>query len=265
MLNPSLVLVALLAVTVESAHGQTPEKGKTWYPKGDDLCAELVIKTLKPGYGQIVTPTRDPAIAKYVEDVNRATGRSDTGGAMLGLLTYCLTHAAERLDHVTAAAVITYVQTRPSDEDKAAAESWHRNTLTQCGSSEECKRLMNKTYDDTLACWDGNPKACNDRYSDYYEVGRWNGRAEGSAQSNSQATLQQCLQDTAARAMKACKETSSCEGRVMMETIRYAQQAGCGYSALQAPQLPQPPQPPPLPTHCMTMPLGGGVSTTSCY
>jgi hypothetical protein len=79
--------------------------GQDWYPKASDLCAEYTIKLGKqdPRFGRLVTPTKDPAIAKYVADFNAATGTNDEGGlALLALVGYCNAHAMTKLGDVTA-------------------------------------------------------------------------------------------------------------------------------------------------------------------
>ncbi len=84
------------------------QAGHDWYPKANDLCSEYVTKMLKPVDGaRLVTPTKDPAIAKYVSNFNAANGTNDKGGlALLALLNYCMAHGAEKLVDVTAQVVI---------------------------------------------------------------------------------------------------------------------------------------------------------------
>src|SRR5882724_10190344 len=85
--------------------GQCLAAGQDWYPKASDLCAEYVMKMLKQDarFGRLVTPTKDPAIAKYVADINAANGTNDNGGvALLGLVAYCNRHAATKLGDITA-------------------------------------------------------------------------------------------------------------------------------------------------------------------
>src|SRR5438552_7618957 len=102
MLKRLLIAVALLCPWV--ALPEVLAAGQDWYLKASDLCAEYTIKLDKqdPRFGRLVTPARDPAIAKYVADFNVATGTNDEGGlALLALVGYCNAHAMTKLGDVT--------------------------------------------------------------------------------------------------------------------------------------------------------------------
>lgn len=267
MLKRFLVAVALSCPWV--ALPEASAAGQNWYPRASDLCAEYVIKVSKsdPRFGKLVTPTKDPAIAKYVADFNAATGASDKGGsALIYLVGYCNTHALTKLGDVTAQMVIANDKanqanspTQPAPADTSALETWYRQTLNTCPSSDdECRRIAKKIYDDSLACYGGDAKACSNWDNNNKERDRWNAEQRNrAAQSNPQNALMQCLQDRAMSVLKSCKQ-KGCTADAAFESIRQVQLAFCGYSAIQPIQSSQPL------TNCFTTPAPGGGWITTC-
>jgi hypothetical protein len=135
----------------------------------------------------------------------------------------------------------------------SALDDWYRKAFENCGSDEDCKRIMKTAYENRVACARGT-KACSDQDSDSIAIERWN--AQKRSQTSSSSTLMGCLQDTADRVVANCKQRAAAKNVPVevecpdgMGIIRVAQQARCGYSAiepdrpitLESPRLPIPP------------------------
>jgi hypothetical protein len=71
------------------------------------ICADGSHMTQHGEGSRLVTPLKDPAIAKYAQDFNRENGTHDKGGlALICLLAYCMSHGATRLAEISADEVI---------------------------------------------------------------------------------------------------------------------------------------------------------------
>jgi hypothetical protein len=216
--------------------------GQDWYPKASDLCAEYTIKLGKqdPRFGRLVTPTKDPAIAKYVADFNAATGTNDEGGlALLALVGYCNAHAMTKLGDVTAKIVREHFAAKqgsmiqPAPAESLTRKAWYEQSLSICASSDECRRMVKKTYDDSVACSAGDRSACSAREGNLAEIERYNAqRRNPAAQAIPQDALMSCLQSTAGAVVARCKETK-CDPALLVDIIGEVQKIRCGYYAVQ--------------------------------
>jgi hypothetical protein len=206
-----ILMTALLAAAATAYPMHCLAEGQDWYPKATDSCAEFLAQFDKPRAtrGKLVTPTKDPVIAKYVLDFNAATGTNDQGAIAFGwLISYCAEHGFKKLGDVKAQDVVTLL-----NSENAAAPSNARPAEKQ-----------------------------------------------KAAQPTSQDAMLKCLQDTAKSIVTNCRN-SSCDASSLINRVRLAQQAFCGYSAI------EPIQPTPLspnPTNCITSPTPGGGWITTC-
>ena len=127
-----ILMTALLAAAATTYPMQCLAAGQDWYPKATDSCAEFLAQfdKLRATRGRLVTPTKDPVIAKYVLDFNAATGINDQGAMAFGwLMSYCAEHGFKKLGDVTAQDVVALLNSenaapstnaRPAEEQKAA-------------------------------------------------------------------------------------------------------------------------------------------------
>ena len=84
---------------------------KDWFPKASDYCARFVLNLIDPS-SHLVTPLKDPVIAKYVADFKIKTGRGDEEGEMgfLILLGYCNAHGEMKLGDAAPNALEDFVK-----------------------------------------------------------------------------------------------------------------------------------------------------------
>ncbi|WP_152038177.1 hypothetical protein [Paraburkholderia hospita] len=211
------------------------------------------------GGGKLVTPTKDPAIAKLVNDFNAATGVKDKGAmALLSLLGYCNTHASTKLGDVSASNLVAMVK-KSGFEDQL--ERWYKQSLDACGSKSQCVGIVASYRSHAISCNAGDQQACSDMDRDLKDLNQYNsisGGASSSPQQSQADALQTCLQNTAQAAAQYCSDHNQCDGAVM-ETVKIMQESQCGYSAI---KLPEPPST--STSHCTTSPAYGGGWTTDC-
>ncbi len=109
-------LIGLFLLCLFCFQKQCLAAGQEWYPKATDSCAEFVTKILnsKKQGDHLVTPTKDPKLARYVSDFDaHYTNVSGKGGeALLSLFTYCGNHAFMKLGDITAQQVISDSETK---------------------------------------------------------------------------------------------------------------------------------------------------------
>ena len=121
--------------------------GHDWYPKASDLCAEYVTKMLKPVAGaRLVTPTKDPAIAKYVSDFNAVGSANDKGGlALFALEIYCFAHAATKLGDVTAQAVIEDYEASAAKSNPKPVDQSTQQSVAQANPQDAIMQCLQQT------------------------------------------------------------------------------------------------------------------------
>jgi hypothetical protein len=179
---------------------------------------------------------------------------------MDGKLTYAQFNRArqEDIDKATAAGAKALAEitsrANPNPALLSALDDWYRQALGNCGSDDDCKRIMETAYENGVACARGSSKACSDQESDKIAIERWNAQRAARSQNNSADTLMNCLQDAADRVVAACKQSASAKNTTiaaecpaMIGTIRLMQQTRCGYSAIESRRLPDPPAFAPIP------------------
>ncbi|MBE0619667.1 MAG: hypothetical protein IH605_03670 [Burkholderiales bacterium] len=150
-------------------------------------------------------------------------------------------------------------KTQLNPADTAALDTWYKHALDTCVSNDECKRIVKKTYDDSIACSGGDSKACSEHDNNLMNIGRWNG-GQRAAQATSQDPMMKCLQDTAAQVLTWCRNTD-CDTSLVTRVIGVRQRMMCGYSAIQGAQpVPQNPDP-----TCITNPTAIGGWITTCH
>ncbi len=132
------------------------------------LCGVYKLDKQDPRFGRLVTPTKDSAIAQYVADFNAATGTNDEGGlALLALVGYCNAHVMTKLGDVTAKIVREDFAAKqgsmiqPEPAESLTLKAWYEQSLSICASSDECRRMVKKTYDDSVACSVVDRSACS--------------------------------------------------------------------------------------------------------
>ena len=72
------------------------------------------------------------------------------------LFNYCLSLGAAKLGDVTAKVAIDDYEARTN---RSALDTWYRQGLNRCASDDECKNLVKRINDDTIACWQANSKS----------------------------------------------------------------------------------------------------------
>ena len=257
---------SLLAVLSQCAFAEAG-----WYPRGTDMCAQYVVNATQHGTGKkLVTPTKDPAIARYVHDFNGATGTKDKGGlALVSLLVYCTSHGGKRLSEVSAGEVIAEVRAAENRSSKSSSatntddtqvqwQNWYKQGVSACGSDAQCSAMVTKTYEDGVQCAQGNSEACSRAAQNTQNVSSWDTQHPGSATTRpAENSMVECLQNAVRSAVASC---AGCAGDVLFEVARKLQQASCGYSALEPIATPSNTGS----TTCRTTPVPGGGWTTTC-
>jgi len=280
------------AFLASPAHSQNAE----WYPKATDTCGEFVTKALNPRL-VLVTPRRDPAMARFATAFEAATGNTDDNFAF-GLMTlYCNSRAAMPLGAISTQEVLKLVdveamkaangQAIPATD--SALESWYQQTITYCQTNADCERIASSYKNHALGCQRGESQACIDRDRDLADIDAWNAKRRapvGVAQAPATPVdMPACLQAATKRVAEYCKaENRQCpSGMARYYMLRAAQQADCGYSALDSPATPSlepgptprylqpspivPPRLPQTDQSCMAMCLNGKTASAfqACY
>ena len=253
-----VLLCAVAMGSTASAWGAA----QPWYPKASQTCGEYVTKFTSPDF-RLVTPRRDPGMAKWAADFEAEAGRDNEELKLLELLGYCNTHAATKLAEVKAHDVIEAFRQagdagRPVD---AALDEWYRSALTTCGTDSNCSRIATSYRNHSIACSGSDPQACIDRDRDRTDIDEWNAKRSALPATAAQAPaapvdMPACLQAANKRLAEYCKaENSRCPGgQSLYYMLRAAQQASCGYSALDGPAAPSL-EPPPTPRYLQPSPI----------
>lgn len=211
--------------------------GQTWYPKASDRCATYVLETVSRDGGKLVTPTKDVAIGKLINDFNTATGIHDEGGmALIYLLGYCNTHGVKNLGDVSLDDLMTdYKQT----EFKNKIEKWYQQTLAFCESNVECVGIATNSRNHAISCAARDQQACSDKDRDMVDMNQFNSRLANSSLTSSQSSTnnsQSCLQNTAKFVADMCANSDQCSGGNFLPILKTVQEGWCGYSAIKIPQ-----------------------------
>ncbi len=236
------VLLCIVAMaTAASARGAA----QPWYPKASQTCGDYVTKFTSPDF-RLVTPRRDPAMAKWAADFESESGKDETELKLLELLGYCNAHAATKLGEVKAHDVIEAFRNasqagRPVDP---ALDEWYRGAVATCGPDSDCTRIATSYRNHAIACSGDNQQACIDRDRDLADIDDWNAKRRAPAAPAAPAQtpaaptdMQTCLQAAIKRVTDYCKaDTSQCpSGATRYYMLRAAQQGECGFSALDGP------------------------------
>lgn len=146
----------------------------------------------------------------------------------------------------------------------SALDAWYRQSVDLCAGDDECKWIVSRTYEDSIACNRGDAKGCSDRDADNAEIVRWSARQKTAApqaaqQAAPQNALMQCLQDALKFVVASCTQ-HYCDPDVEVVMVKTLQEAQCGYSAISQGRS----APESRSMECTTMPLAGGGSKTTC-
>lgn len=190
---------------------------RTWYPKAEDTCAKFLLDRIDKN-AKLITPTKDPAIAKLVthfKTANRIDEKKGEALVFFDLFAYCNTHALTKLGDI---------------------------------SAQELADILSPNIFDNNSSNSTSPKVPNE--------------ATASTNVNGEAMMK-CLQDTLRSTIEACRK-NNCPMDTIAANVRVAQQAACGFSAID----PEKPisMPPIYPTtsNCTSIPQPGGGLTTEC-
>lgn len=279
-MRPSFLFLACWCVVFgaacSAASGDELQKSanETWYPKAIDSCTTFNAEVGTHGYPNLLANPeffyQDRAVAKLRSDLDAIlhTDPSEKYHFILGLSTYCDSHGTTLLGGISASDIVNYLKGNKaassnnySETDYQAAVTWYNSTIKSCGSDTECKMIATSYRNHVESCYKGDQQACADIERDRKD---WSSR--GNATTTLKDPMTQCLQDTLSKVVGNCRQTN-CPKDSLLDTIRYAQQAQCGYSAIEPirPQTIQPVQPSnPTTSDCISRPRPGGGFTTEC-
>lgn len=142
-----------------------------------------------------------------------------------------------------------------------ALNKWVADSLIWCGANSACTNIVKSYQVHTIDCSHGSQQACVDHDRDLRD---WDAMyASGAGVQASGDARMQCLQLALNKTMAYCKE-KNCPSEDVPEIARVAQQAQCGYSAIEPRRsyIPPAPQFPTMSDCSYTPRVGGGFNST---
>ena len=142
-----------------------------------------------------------------------------------------------------------------------ALNKWVAESLVWCGSNTSCSTIVKSYQAHTIACSQGNQQACVDHDRDLKD---WDSiTLAGAGQSSGDAKMQ-CLQQVMNKVMAYCNQ-GNCPEADRLQVVRSAQQAECGFSAIEPskPYVAPTPQFPSM-SDCSYSPRSGGGFNSTC-
>ncbi|WP_144264528.1 hypothetical protein [Polaromonas sp. C04] len=146
----------------------------------------------------------------------------------------------------------------------SALNQWVTQSLAWCGTNADCTTIVKSYQAHAISCAAGSKQACIDKDRDLKDWTAIGANSPSNPQTASKGSMMQCLQDALKKAVENCRQ-QNCPNEVIPQVVRVAQQAQCGYSAIEAekPIYPVRPQLPAI-SNCTSTPMVGGGFTTDC-
>lgn len=127
---------------------------RTWYPKAEDRCAKYVLDRIDKN-AKLITPTKDPEIAKLVTYFKTAGGmgmNEEKAEALVffDLFVYCNNHASTKLGDISTQALVDIIPPNSSNNNSANTSFSEDSNMTTAAKPNVPGDAMMKCLQDTL-------------------------------------------------------------------------------------------------------------------